>query len=143
MTRALRNFALQARKDLSKNRATQVMVLILVLMIAGLIALAVSGNEFGLKGLSFVAGGLLGGASVTVAAQDPKFRKPALVLGVAALPVWITLGIIGIAVPGLGWLDVYLGGSSFESNAAAAVQGFATCATIQGMIGLFGPNRQS
>lgn len=132
---------MQARKDLSENRATQVAVLILVLMIAGLVALAVSGNEFGLRGLSFGAGGLLGGALVTVAAQDPKFRKPALVLGVAALPVWFVLGIIGTAVPGLWWTGAYLEGPS-ESNAAAAVQGFALCASTRGALGLLGPNRQ-
>lgn len=119
-------------------------MLILVAMIAGLTVLAASGNEFGFEGLSFVAGGLIGGAVVAVAAHNPRIRKLALVLGVAALPAWIVLGILSAVFSWSGWLDALFGtvdGPGF-SKAAAAVQGFATCAAIQGLIGLFGPSRR-
>lgn len=114
---ALRTSAVRAREDLAENRATQVVVLVLVLMIAGL------------WGLGFVAGGILGGAAMAVAARDPRARKTALALGVAALPVsWV--------VPG----GAFGAGSS---DAAAPVQGFGVCAAVQGLMGLFGPDRRA
>lgn len=132
MMRSLRTFAARAREDLAENRAARILVLVLVLMVAGLAALAAGGNGFGLRGLGFVAGGIVGGAAVAVAAQSPRARKTALVLGVAALPAsWVVIGVLPGGAFGAG-----------SSNAAAAAQGFGMCAAIQGLMGLFGPGRR-
>lgn len=126
MMRALRTFAAQAREDLAENHAAQVVVFTLVLVIAGL---AAGGNGFGFRGLGFAAGG----AAVTVAGRDPRSRKPALVLGVAALPASL---IVLAVLPG----GAFGAGSS---SAAAALQGFGVCAAVVGLMGLFGPNRRA
>lgn len=143
MTRTIRRFVAEAKRDLAENRASQVLVVVLAVMVVGLAVLAAGGNEFGIRGLSFVTGGLAGGLAVAVAAQTPGLRKTALVLGVAALPAWILFGILSAVLPGPGWLHALFAayGPDSSNAAAVAVQGFVMCAAIQGMIGLFGPNR--
>ena len=140
MAHVIRNLATEARREFAENRASRFFVALLVVMVIGLAALAITGNSFGVVGLLFLAGGLLSSVAVVVIIRAfPRARRVVLIGATALLPVWIVFGIIAAFLnPSLGSFLMANGDAGDFSYVGAAVQGFVVCAAIQGLAGLFG-----
>lgn len=136
MREAVKLSIAEARRDLSRNRASQFFTVLLAVMILGCAALAVLGNEFGLMGLLFLAGGLPGAVVVVVAAHaTARTRKTVAVAAVVLIPAWIALGIAAIFIgPPLSGMLMASNSPSGYSVVGSAVQGFVMISAIQGGI---------
>lgn len=135
MTHTLRSFVTEARRDLSEDKRSRFLIVLLAAMVVGLVIGAALGREFAISGLLFLAGGIPASTVVAVCYHaTSRIRKAAAVVAVALVPVWVMAALVGAITgsfdPGL-LMASDVDGFSYVGS---FVQGIVMLSAIQGGI---------
>lgn len=93
------------KDDLLETRADRIGLVVLAVLVVAAVVFVVRGNPFGTWILLFLGGGLVSMTILAAASRSARWRKPVLISGVLALPVYLILWVLlMIFVPEIGGL---------------------------------------
>ena len=136
LVRMMLNRFRSIREDLLRTRADRIGLVVLAVLAVAAVALALLGSPWGVWMLLFLGGGLLSTTILAAADRSGQWRRPVMIAGILALPVYLLLSMaLTIFAPGLGEpFNPFFPGEEGDLGAPGAfLYGFVMVAAIMGL----------